>query len=85
MALYSQEQMTTLHNASDVKRVAGTALAEIEIMSIASAINHAANNGETQVVWPRSMAVGSIQKLDSEGYKVIYNGQTGYYIISWKE
>ena len=88
MSRIPQEDLTTLQTAAAVKIVAESAVAELEEMSVAHAINEAANCGETRTVYNRPISAALLTKLDQKGYEVVqpYPMAKAHdeYIISWE-
>lgn len=64
--------ITKLHSAADIFRVADTAVAELEEQAVAAAINNNANMGKCSTSWNKPLSDGIIAKLLSEGYQVIH-------------
>ena len=73
MALIPQDELTTLQAASAVKSVAESAALDQERMSVAHAINSAANTGETRTILNRRLSAAMITELETNGYVLKYN------------
>ena len=89
MSRIAPEDMTTLIPASQAKTVASTAVTDLEEMSVAHAINNAANCGETQVTYAKPISASLVTKLEGQGYTIstpypiAREGDVS--IISWKD
>lgn len=89
MSRIAPEDLTTLQTASAVKTVADSAESELEEMSVAHAINEAANCGQTEVTYGRSISSTLQTKLTGKGYvlsspvPIAKNGDE--VIISWAD
>ena len=68
MSRIAPEDMTTLKSAAEVKAVAGTAVSELEEMSVAHCINEAANTGEYTAVYSKPISAALRTKLEGQGY-----------------
>ena len=73
MALIPQDELTTLKAASAVKTVAESAALDQERMSVAHAINSAANTGETRTIINRRLSDAMKSELETNGYVLKYN------------
>ena len=87
MSLIPQDELIVLKSASAVKTVAESAALDQERMSVAHAINSAANTGETRTVINRRLSDSMISELETNGYKLKYNvakaNTTDEVCISW--
>lgn len=86
MALIPNDSINELRSASELKDVASTALVEIELKSVAAAINSAANTGLLEVPWHKQLSADVSKKLTDKGYKVkpLNDPMVALYIISWE-
>lgn len=89
MARIAPEDMTTLITASEANTVALTAATDVEEMTVAHAINEAANCGETSVMYPRPISDTVLTKLKGNGYTITTPRPIAkpgdVIIISWKD
>ena len=88
MSLIPQDELTTLKAASAVKTVAESAALDQERMSVAHAINSAANTGETRTIINRRLSDAMKSELKTQGYTLTYNVAKANVVdevcISWK-
>jgi hypothetical protein len=68
--MIAKEDMSILISAQEAKAQAATALDDIEEMTIAYAINNAANTGEARLKYTGYMSPYIISKLKGLGYTV---------------
>lgn len=88
MALVDKDEMTTLRTAAESRDTAESAAKDIQLKSVAFAINSAANTGETRTVFQGELLTEVKAELESKGYTVSpYNSVeiTRSSVISWKE
>ncbi len=89
MALIQSKDMTTLYAADTLVDVADCAELAHEQMSIAHALNNAANTGEYSTEWNKPISKEMMQILESYGYLVETRTDTSItdsmYIIKWKK
>ena len=89
MSRIDPEDMTTLQTAAAVKTVAEGAVAELEEMQVAHAINEAANTGEYRVVYSKPISPALRTKLTSKGYTLTFPlpiaNPADETIISWED
>lgn len=86
MALIDMKELNVLRNASDVKSVALTALDDIELLSVATAINTAANSGQLSTVWNGELSQHTQDALKAKEYEIISTmkaNRHSQYRISW--
>jgi len=88
MSRIPPEDMTTLVAASMSKSCADTAVAELEEISVAYAINSAANCGEHTVTYAKPISATLRTKLEGFGYVITPPAPLArpgdVSIISWK-
>lgn len=88
MSRIAPEDMTTLITEASANTIASTALAELEEMSVAYAINSAANCGEYTTTYAKPISDTLRTKLEGLGYVITSpaplarDGEVS--IISWK-
>jgi len=89
MSRIPQDELTTLKAATAVKTVAEGAVAELEEMSVAHAINTAANTGAYEVVYSKPISAALKTKLAGQGYVLSSPSPIARVgdevIISWKD
>ncbi len=89
MTRIKPEDMATLQQATAVKTIAETAVAELEEMQVAHCINEAANTGEMRAVYCRPISDTLLETLTASGYKVYPQYPSAKkgdgYIISWAD
>lgn len=89
--MISKENMTTLISSQEAREVSDIAISELEEMSVAYAINSAANTGETKCEWNHYMSKDLRDKLNTLGYKISLKLAPdnvpipNFYIIEWNE
>ena len=86
--MYDQDEMTTLHSASDCRTTAEGAPDAQQLAAVAYLINSASNCGETCVTFQQRIRPAVQAQLESNGYKTKYSGvadKTSSVIISWAE
>ena len=89
MSRIPQDELTTLKAATAVKTVAEGAVAELEEMQVAHAINEAANTGEYRVVYSKPISPALRTKLTGKGYTLTFPlpiaNPADETIISWED
>lgn len=70
MALIDRDKITELKTAAEVKEVASGAAFEIEMRTIAGAINNAANTGQLSCAYTNKMSKDARAKLIAKGYRI---------------
>ena len=85
MALIDKEHLSELKTAAEVKEVASGAAFEIEMRTIASAINTAANTGQQSCTYTNVISKEARAKLLANGYRITkVNGFNAALTISWE-
>lgn len=85
MALISKDKIDTLLSAEEVAEVAATAELEIELKSIAAAINSAGNTGAKKILYSKDISEAALAQLKEKKYTVVKytTGACTQYSISW--
>jgi len=86
MALVDREHMTELRSASDAKATALSAESDIQLQSVAYAINEASNTGLTRTIFRGVLLDNTKTQLESKGYKLQNYGEVqpeNMTVISW--
>lgn len=84
--LVEKDEMTKLRTASESRETSLTAADDVQMMSIAYAINSAANTGATRVTYVEEITEANLEILKTKGYSITYNNNLrpkGQTIISW--
>lgn len=78
MSLVPKDQMTELFSASTSANTAANAEDDIQLKSVAYAINEAANTGLYRVVYQTKLRPNVKAQLESQGYKIKYIDNNSY-------
>lgn len=85
MALIDKEHLSELKTAAEVKEVASGAAFDIEMRTIASAINTAANTGQLSCSYTNAISEEARAELLANGYRITkVNGFGTALRISWE-
>lgn len=85
--MFAQEDLTTLHPASECKTTAESAEYTQQLRAVAYSINSAANCGEFMTEFQTRLRDDVKSDLESNGYTIINNGRAVEdqpVVISWK-
>ena len=78
MSLIPKDQMTELFSASQVAETASTAEEDIQLKSVAFAINQAANTGLYRIIYQEKLKDSVKEALEAKGYTIKYVDNNAY-------